>query len=216
MSTTGKAPRQYRFRGGTITAKDAADHFGVSIKTMYNRLAKCGDNMDAAWDYYEKRNGGGKSDMRKISMKDEEAKRRAVDEIAGILCGSAIAEDETARVMRVDGETGTIQPMDGEIPEADQIEPKPARLIRNVPQEIRPVMPAKGGVAVGSVQSDPEKHSLKLYNGAIDALEALLQDGIDDNAATEKAEDLLNHLRQVRMNAFEHMVPWAKLAEAAL
>ena len=154
--------------------------------------------------------------MRKISMKEEEAKRRAVDEIAGILCGSAIAEDETARVMRVDGETGTIQPMDGESPEADQIEPKPAQSIRNVPQEIRPVMPAKGGVAAGSVQSAPEKHSLKLYNGAIDALEALLQDGIDDDAASEKAEDLLDRLRQVRMNAFEHMVPWAKLAEAAL
>ena len=58
MSVTGKAPRQYRFRGGTITAKDAADHFGVSIKTMYNRLAKCGDNMDAAWTYYENRIGG--------------------------------------------------------------------------------------------------------------------------------------------------------------
>lgn len=58
MSTTGKLPRQYPFRGGLITAKEAADHFHVSIKTMYNRLAKCGDNMDAAWDYYEKRIGG--------------------------------------------------------------------------------------------------------------------------------------------------------------
>lgn len=58
MSATGKQPRQYPFRGGLITAKEAADHFNVSIKTMYNRLAKCGDNMNAAWSYYENRIGG--------------------------------------------------------------------------------------------------------------------------------------------------------------
>ena len=58
MSKFGIPPRQYPFRGGSITAKEAADRLGISIKTMYNRLAKCGENMDAAFDYYEKHCGG--------------------------------------------------------------------------------------------------------------------------------------------------------------
>ena len=59
MSKNGIAPRRYSFRGGSITAKEAADQLHISIKTMYNRLQKCGDNMELVFDYYEGRYGRG-------------------------------------------------------------------------------------------------------------------------------------------------------------
>lgn len=173
--------------------------------------------------------------MKKVSLAEENAaiekakRQRAVDELAEILCGGADqAPDESpTKVIKVDSETGTMQPVGDERPEADQnaaeadritaeldqIEPIPIESIRNTPHEIRQIMPSTSGVSVGSAQQDPEKRSLQLHNAAISALDALLKDDIEDDFITEQVEILLDRLRDLRMNTFEHLVPWDKLAE---
>lgn len=47
--------KRYPLRGGTVTPKEAADHFGISIKSVYARLSKNGGSMDKLYDYYEAR-----------------------------------------------------------------------------------------------------------------------------------------------------------------
>lgn len=56
--------KRYPLRGGTVTPKEAADHFGISIKSVYARLNKNGGSMDKLYDYYEAR--GGQKDARDI------------------------------------------------------------------------------------------------------------------------------------------------------
>lgn len=59
MSKHKIEPRQYPFRGGTITAKEAADRLHISVASIYNRLKKCGDDMERLFCYYEARFGIG-------------------------------------------------------------------------------------------------------------------------------------------------------------
>lgn len=50
--------KKYPLRGGEITAKEAADHFHISIHSVRNRLNKTGNDMEAVFAYYEDRYGG--------------------------------------------------------------------------------------------------------------------------------------------------------------
>lgn len=237
----GIPPRQYACRGGMITAKEAADHFGISIKTMYNRLKKCGDNMDAVWNYYENHSkGGGKRPMKKFISDEEyngaiekQKQQRAVDEIAEILCG----RDDGRRIPKETMNTAPAgynaeDPGDsGEEPAPEQMpELSPATIsagrIQADTTDARAF--AKGVISQEKMSDIPvykeameiahdhqreiDCRSLAMHNNAIDALDALIADGIEDDIAAEKAEDLLDRLRQVRINTFEHMVPWAKIA----
>lgn len=185
--------------------------------------------------------------MKKLSIAEENAmmerakQQRAVDELAAMLCGDAdpAPDTEPARVIKVDSETGTMQPLEAETTttdhltaegikvdmikaaaemcidedtEAIQIDVGPGFLNECEFGKYQMTRANDSGIRIAPIQNDPECHSLRLYNEAISALDALINDGIDDETATEQAESLLDRLRQVRMNAFEHMVPWEQLA----
>lgn len=82
--------KRYPLRGGTVTPKEAADHFGISIKSVYARLNKNGGNMDKLYDYYEAR--GGKR-MRETSVEIDAATEQAKAELLEILSGNRPAAD---------------------------------------------------------------------------------------------------------------------------
>lgn len=104
-------------------------------------------------------------------------------------------EAEPARLIQVDMETGTMAPVEIEY----------GRML---------MTDAPGGGIVNETnqQEENERKSLRLHNEAISALDALIQNGIDDDETAERAEELLDRLRDVRMNTFEYMVPWERLA----
>ena len=82
--------KRYPLRGGTVTPKEAADHFGISIKSVYARLNKNGGSMDKLYDYYEAR--GGKR-MRETSVEIDAAIEQAKVELLEILSGNRPAAD---------------------------------------------------------------------------------------------------------------------------
>ena len=163
--------------------------------------------------------------MRKISEADmdelrrKQKEERAKQELEEILCGGS--ERRIPKEIVDSAPTGyDAEPKAVELPAAE-----PARVIQvdtetgtMMPVEIEYGRPLLEGTTVGGImieknrQREIERNSLRLHNEAISALDALIRDGIEDDAATEKAEELLDQLRNVRMNAFEHMVPWEKLA----
>lgn len=56
------------------------------------------------------------------------------------------------------------------------------------------------------------RKNLGLFNAAISALGTLI-DVIDDYQVETETNELLDKLRQVRINQFEHLVPWEALAK---
>ncbi len=211
MKISGKTPQKYPFRGGAITAKEAADHFGISIKTIYNRLAKCGDNMDAVFHYYENAEvrGGVKRTMKKLGAEEYEdilqkqKEEKAVNDLAELLCGERRIPKETiaaapqgyASVKEIDVETGVARLLDDPTGK-----PEPPAM------ELELIKPA---------EKEDERRLLGLYNAAISALTALNEE-IEDFTAGRNADELLDQLRQLRINTFEHLVPWDKLAEGGV
>jgi hypothetical protein len=125
---------------------------------------------------------------------------------------------EQVRVIKIDADSGTLQPLEQEKASDERTESeivdRPEYIERDACEdESGPVRIYFPGMMIEEdQQSKINCRSLAMHNNAIDALDALIEDGIDDDAAAEKAADLLDRLRQVRMSTFEHMVPWAKIA----
>lgn len=206
----GRAQRQYPFHGGSITAKEIADRFYISVHAVRQRLTKCGDNAESVVQYYKKRYGGGNGDMRKNTLQDDlgfkEKKQQAVDAIAEALYGTGLAQadPEAVSLLKVDTETGTITPE--EAPRPDAVDAAEERFPAPAAEE--PLMHMEL-----ELQMDSERKSLRLYNAAIDALKQLI-DGttVLESKAGVTASDTLAALEQMRMLEFADLVDWNRIA----
>ena len=125
---------------------------------------------------------------------------------------------EQVRVIKIDADSGTLQPLEQGKASDERTESEIADTPEYIERDACEDESRSAQIYFPGVMIEEDRQrkincrSLAMHNNAIDALDALIEDGIDDDIAAEKAEDLLDRLRQVRMNTFEHMVPWAKIA----
>lgn len=162
------------------------------MKKLYCDSPECKLDSDIAW------------------QDSAEWKRKAVDDIAEILCGSreSMPAPERVDVKKLDMETGTMQLLDkAEVITAD---------LGGVQCEI--VQPAEMLENEFEIDSAPQdgasKAELRLYNAAIDALDMLMEGTtvLESNNATEIMDTVLA-LKNIRMLQFADLIDWNRLAE---
>ena len=139
-----------------------------------------------------------------MNERDEEDQMRAVDEIARILCGEDEPDEGLIAIPRGDEAIQWTQEepaSDAETAEKQHSEQRNAEA---------PIW-TESLIAPADSQEENERHSLALYNYAIDALERLMEDGVGFEIR-EALENTTACLKEARMNTFEHMIPWAQIA----
>ena len=138
----------------------------------------------------------------------KQREQKAVDDLAEMLCGEhripkeiiAAAPQGYASVKEIDTETGTARLLDEpkQEPEADCRSEAP--------------LPAMELELIKPTEKEDDRRQLGLYNAAIKALDALNEE-IEDFAVGQHTDELLDMLKQLRINTFEHLVPWDALAK---
>lgn len=143
-------------------------------------------------------------------QKYAEQKRKAVDDIAEILCGTkeSVPAPEQVEVKKLDMETGTMQLLG----KAEVITADLGRMQCDI---VQPAIMPEGEFEIDSVPQDgTSKAELRLYNAAIDALDALIKgvDLLEIHNSTAITEAVFN-LKNTRTMRFAYLIDWNRLAE---
>lgn len=203
-----KNKKLYHCFGYEITIDQAAECACVSVAAVRGQLTKLGGSMEAVMRMYEKRYGGVISRMEQMMERD--ADKRAMEDVMAVLGFENGQETECS-----DGQAAKNDIAVPEAPAANAIPLAENTGIMILPEET-PETESKGPrITFVPIEKDDsgDRKELTLLNNAIEALEKLEEVEIVEECAGVMREDVLNKLKDIRMNRYEHLINWRAIAE---
>lgn len=203
-----KNKKLYRCFGYEITIDQAAECACVSVAAVRSQLTKLGGNMETVMQMYERRYGGVIARMEQ--MMEYDADKRAAKDIMAAL--GFMDDEEIADEAGQMAEAAITEP---EVPEANAIPLAENAGIMILPEEEPEPEKNEPRIMFAPIEVDDsgDRKELTLLNNAIEALEKLEEVEIVEEYAGVMREDVLNKLKDIRMNGYEHLINWRAIAE---